>query len=172
MEILPEIIKNAINNCDVKELSRECAKSKDVYFLGRGLDYALALEGSLKLKEVSYLSGSGYPAGELKHGTLALIDGGALCIFIMCDERLLKKTSSAVYEVLARGGRAAVITTLKEAYDEFCGRAKVILLPECPALLAPPVAAAALHSLAYETAIYLGRNPDKPRNLAKSVTVE
>ena len=172
MEILPEIIKNAINNCDVKELSRECAKSKDVYFLGRGLDYALALEGSLKLKEVSYLSGSGYPAGELKHGTLALIDGGALCIFIMCDERLLKKTSSAVYEVLARGGRAAVITTLKEAYDEFCGRAKVILLPECPALLSPPVAAAALHSLAYETAIYLGRNPDKPRNLAKSVTVE
>ncbi len=169
---LPDIIKRTIEGLDMRGLAAECAKSSGVYFLGRGADYAVALEGSLKLKEVSYLPSSGYPAGELKHGPLALIDGDALCIFIVCDGELAAKTSSAVYEVMARGAKAAVITCIDEVAEQFKGRAKVTLLPKCPDYLAPPVAAAALHILAYETAILLGRNPDRPRNLAKSVTVE
>lgn len=172
IERAPQLILDTLDKIDIYALAEMCARSRGVYFLGRGIDYAVALEGSLKLKEVSYLPGAGYPSGELKHGTLALIDGGTLSAFIICDPALAAKSAGAVEQVLSRGGMVAVITNLPEVQSQFSGRAEVITLPACSKYLSPLVSAAALQYLAYRTAVTLGRDPDKPRNLAKSVTVE
>lgn len=168
----PELILETLQNIDIYALAEMCARARGVYFLGRGIDYAVALEGSLKLKEVSYLAGGGYPAGELKHGTLALIDSGTLSAFIINDPAIASKGANAVEQTLSRGGMVAVITSLSEVQVQFAGRAEVIRLPECGKYLSPLVSAAALLYLAYRTAVTLDRDPDKPRNLAKSVTVE
>lgn len=172
IERAPALILNTLQQIDIYALAEMCANSRGVYFLGRDIDYAVALEGSLKLKEVSYLAGGGYPASELKHGTLALIDEKTVSIFIITDETLAAKSSGAVEQVLARRGKAAVITNISSVRKEFKGRAEIISLPECDKFLSPLVSAAALQLLAYRTAVILGRDPDKPRNLAKSVTVE
>lgn len=172
VEKAPDLILNALQQVDIYTLAEMCANSRGVYFLGRDIDYAVALEGSLKLKEVSYLPGSGYPAGELKHGTLALIDEKTLSIFIITDEKLAAKSSGAVEQVLARRGKAAILTNIADVRNEFKNRAEIIPLPECDKFLSPLVSAAALQLLAYRTAVIMGRDPDKPRNLAKSVTVE
>ena len=164
--------KNICQNLNISTVAHICAQSKGVYFIGRDLDYAVALEGSLKLKEVTYIASEGYPAGELKHGTLALIDGNTLTVVIITDGALAGKCANAVNEVVTRGGKAAVITNIKSAAEELKGQAEIILLPECEKYLSPLLAAVAVQMLAYETAVILGRNPDKPRNLAKSVTVE
>lgn len=168
----PELILQTLQDIDIYALAEMCARARSVYFLGRGIDYAVALEGSLKLKEVSYLSGGGYPAGELKHGTLALIDSGTLSAFIINDPAIAAKGANAVEQTLSRGGMVAVITGLPDVQAQFAGRAEVIKLPECGKYLSPFVSAAALQYLAYRTAVTLDRDPDKPRNLAKSVTVE
>lgn len=172
LENAPSLILKTLDCIDIYALADMCAHCRGVYFMGRGIDYAVALEGSLKLKEVSYLPGGGYPASELKHGTLALIDGGTLSVFIICDETLYKKSAAAVEQVLSRGGKAALITTLPQAETEFCGRAEVIKLPPCGKYVSPLLSAAVLQFLAYRTAVISGKDPDKPRNLAKSVTVE
>lgn len=172
LEKMPTHILKTLESIDIYALADMCAQSKGVYFLGRDIDFAVALEGSLKLKEVSYIPGAGYAASELKHGTLALIDGGTLSVFIICDDRLSKKCASAVEQVLSRGGKVAVISNMGAVQSEFAGRAEIIKLPECDRLLSPLVSAAALQFLAYRTAVVLGCDPDKPRNLAKSVTVE
>ena len=164
--------KNICQNLNISTVAHICAQSKGVYFIGRDLDYAVALEGSLKLKEVTYIASEGYPAGELKHGTLALIDGNTLTVVIITDGALAGKCANAVNEVVTRGGKAAVITNIKSAAEELKGQAEIILLPECEKYLSPLLSAVAVQMLAYETAVILGRNPDKPRNLAKSVTVE
>ncbi len=169
---LPEICKSVADGADVYALSRLCAFSKGVYFLGRGLDYAVALEASLKLKEVSYIPSEGYPAGELKHGTLALIDNATVSVFIATDKNLTDKYKNSVEQVISRGGIAAIITDIDELETGFKGRAHIIKLPCCRGHLSPLVTATAVQLLAYETAVSLGLNPDKPRNLAKSVTVE
>ena len=163
----------AITDCRVEDVSRACASSSGVYFIGRGMDYPVALEGSLKLKEVSYVPGEGYPAGELKHGTIALIDGGTLTVAVITDKTLGEKTASAVEQICSRGGRAAVVCfkgcaplSLKERAEFF------IEVPACSAFLSPVVSVIPLQLIAYRTAVILGRDPDKPRNLAKSVTVE
>ncbi len=153
-------------------LANMCALSHGVYFLGRDIDYAVALEGSLKLKEVSYIHSEGYPAGELKHGTLALIDGDTVAVALIFDGGLAEKSCNAVEQVLSRGGRAAVITNVDSVKKRFAGRAQVIGLCACDKFLSPVLSAVAVQKLAYETAAILGRDPDKPRNLAKSVTVE
>jgi glucosamine--fructose-6-phosphate aminotransferase (isomerizing) len=144
-----------------------------VLFLGREIDYAVAVEGSLKLKEVSYIFSDAYPAGELKHGTLALIDENTLCIVVICVKDLAEKSLNAVEEILSRKGKVAVITSFSFVEKEVEGRADyVFLLPKTSEKVSPFLSATALQYIAYFCAVELGLNPDKPRNLAKSVTVE
>lgn len=174
-ELLPvaEKVKKVISDGEyVSAIAKLCAESSAVFFLGRGIDYDVAVEGSLKLKEVSYVFSDGYPAGELKHGTLALVDERALAVVLICDERLAEKCENAVEQVLSRRGRAAVITTLAEVKERLKDRAEVWLLPYVPPRLSPFLTATALQLIAYRTAVARGKDPDKPRNLAKSVTVE
>lgn len=161
-----------LESLDIRPLAHICASSSGVYFMGRDLDYAVALEGSLKLKEVSYVAGEGYPSGELKHGTLALIDINTTSVFIITDAELAGKSENAVEQVLSRGGKVAVITNVQEVKERLSGKMPVISLPECDKYLSPLLSAVAVQLLAYRTAVILKRDPDKPRNLAKSVTVE
>ena len=170
---IAELCGKVIENIDASSLAHLCSRSRGVYFLGRDLDYAVALEGSLKLKEISYVPGEGYPAGELKHGTLALIDENTVSVFLITDERLAGKCANAVEQVVSRGGRAAVITNVNGVPEKLPECVEhIILLPECEPYLAPFLTAVAVQTLAYRTAVILNRDPDKPRNLAKSVTVE
>ena len=154
------------------KFAKLCADSRAVFFLGRGSDYSAAVEASLKLKEVSYIFSDAYPAGELKHGTLALIDESTLSVFIICERAVAEKCINAVEQVLSRKGKAVVITCLEEVESELKDKAEVWRIPSAEPCLTPVVSAVALQLVAYYTAVKLGRNPDKPRNLAKSVTVE
>jgi glucosamine--fructose-6-phosphate aminotransferase (isomerizing) len=157
----------------LKRIARACANSRAVFFLGRGEDYAVAVEGSLKLKEVSYIFSDAYPAGELKHGTLALIDDSTLSIIIICNERVAEKSLNAAEEILSRKGKVAIITTLPYIAKSFESKIEnIMVLPSCDSELNTLTSSAALQLVAYYCALELGRNPDKPRNLAKSVTVE
>ena len=169
----PALCEDALSRSQkVKEWARVLCQKKSVYFIGRGADYAVAIEGSLKLKEVSYLASEGYPAGELKHGTLALVGEDAPVVALLSDERLAEKTMNAVYEVRSRGARVFLITTLPSCAEGVLPEEDVLLLPACEAVFSPLCTAVPLQLLAYETAVLLGHDPDKPRNLAKSVTVE
>lgn len=155
-----------------EQLAEMCALSEAVFFLGRGIDYAVAVEASLKLKEISYIFSDGYPAGELKHGTLALVDEYTLSVFVICDEALAEKCLNAASQVASRKGKVAVITSVDGVAEKLGEGAAVWKIPDCPVNLSPFLSAVALQLVAYHTAIILGRDPDKPRNLAKSVTVE
>ena len=169
----PALCEDALSRSEkVKDWARALCQKKSVYFIGRGADYAAAIEGSLKLKEVSYLASEGYPAGELKHGTLALVGEDAPVFALLSDERLAEKTMNAVYEVRSRGARVFLITTLPSCAEGVLPEEDVLLLPACEAVYSPLCTAVPLQLLAYETAVLLGHDPDKPRNLAKSVTVE
>lgn len=172
IKTLPALITLTLESLDMRSLAHICASSSGVYFLGRDLDYAVALEGSLKLKEISYVPGEGYPSGELKHGTLALIDVATTSVVIITDEGLAGKSENAVEQVLSRGGKVAVITNVKEVKERFSGKLPLTYLPECDKYLSPLLSAVAVQLLAYKAAAVLGREIDKPRNLAKSVTVE
>lgn len=154
------------------KIAEECAESSAVFFLGRGADYAVAVEASLKLKEISYIFSDGYPAGELKHGTLALVDENTLSVIIICDGKLAEKCGNAASQVASRKGKVAVITCIDGVAEKLKDSATVWKIPECTAELSSFVSAVALQLVAYKTAVILGRDPDKPRNLAKSVTVE
>ncbi len=169
---MPALCEKTLASVNTYSIANMCAGASGVYFLGRDVDYAVALEGSLKLKEVSYVPGEGYPAGELKHGTLALIDGKTVCVALVFDKNLAKKCENAVEQVLSRGGRAVVITNVDGVCASLKDRVRIISLPDCDKFLSPLISAVAVQKLAYETAAVLGRDPDKPRNLAKSVTVE
>ena len=145
--------------------------ARSVFFLGRGADYFAALEGSLKLKEISYLPSEGYPAGELKHGTLALVDGRTPVVAIVTDPALADKTMNAVHEVYARGAAVFLITSVPACLS--CAEVTAsVLLPKCEPAYSPMLTSLPLQLLAYYVAIARGNDPDKPRNLAKSVTVE
>lgn len=154
------------------KIAEECAQSSAVFFLGRGIDYAVAVEASLKLKEVSYVFSDGYPAGELKHGTLALIDENTLSVIIICEDSLAEKCENAASQVASRKGKVAVITCLDGVAEKLEKVSTVWKIPAYPPMLSPFVSAVAAQLIAYRTAIKLNRDPDKPRNLAKSVTVE
>ncbi|MDE5667297.1 MAG: glutamine--fructose-6-phosphate transaminase (isomerizing), partial [Clostridia bacterium] len=167
----PALISATLESLDMRSLAHICGSSSGVYFLGRDLDYAVALEGSLKLKEISYVPGEGYPAGELKHGTLALIDVNTTSVVIITDKELAEKSENAIEQVLSRGGKVAVITNVDGVRERFSDLPTVVL-PECDKYLSPLLAAVAVQLLAYKAAAVLGREIDKPRNLAKSVTVE
>ena len=169
----PALCEDALSRSEkVKEWARALCQKKSVYFIGRGADYAAAIEGSLKLKEVSYLASEGYPAGELKHGTLALVGEDAPVVALLSDARLAEKTMNAVHEVRSRGARVFLITTLPSCAEGVLPEEDVLLLSACEAVFSPLCTVVPLQLLAYETAVLLGHDPDKPRNLAKSVTVE
>lgn len=170
--LLPGKIRQVIENKDkIKALSSFFSGRGDGYFIGRGTDYAAALEGSLKMKEISYVHTEAYPAGELKHGTISLIEKGTPVVALCCDENLFKKTLSNVKEVKARGANVIVFT--KEKFkSELTDEENVFFLPDVPDLFSGLCEAAALQILSYYTALERGCDIDKPRNLAKSVTVE
>jgi glucosamine--fructose-6-phosphate aminotransferase (isomerizing) len=156
----------------IEALARSLAKSRDVLYLGRGTSYPLALEGALKLKEISYIHAEGYAAGELKHGPIALIDEKTPVIVIAPYDRVFEKTVSNMQEVAARGGRIILITDPKGAAEASVKSMVTLVLPEMPATVAPIVCAIPVQLIAYHTAVMLGTDVDQPRNLAKSVTVE
>jgi len=147
------------------------ADLRDAFIIGRELDYAIALEGSLKMKEISYVHSEAYAAGELKHGTISLITQGTPVVAICTDPELYGKTASSIRETKARGANTLLICldTFKEAQSL---ADHVFYLPSIPCELAFLPAATALQLLAYHTAVIRGCDVDKPRNLAKSVTVE
>ncbi len=156
----------------VRQIARKIAASRSVLFIGRGTNYPLALEGALKLKEVSYIHAEGYAAGELKHGPIALVDKDLPVVVIAPADMNFEKTMSNMQEVIARDGRPILITDRKGASLAPPGPWEKIVLPDVPASAAPLVLALPLQLLAYHTAITLGTDVDQPRNLAKSVTVE
>jgi glutamine---fructose-6-phosphate transaminase (isomerizing) len=156
----------------IEKLARDLAKSQDVLYLGRGTSYPLALEGALKLKEISYIHAEGYAAGELKHGPIALIDETMPVIVIAPYDRVFDKTVSNMEEVAARGGRIILVTDPKGAEHASVQTLATLILPEMAATVTPMVYAIPVQLLAYHTAVIMGTDVDQPRNLAKSVTVE
>ena len=170
-DALASLARETLAGCGaVASWAEAFARSRSVFFLGRGADRFAALEGSLKLKEVSYLPSEGYAAGELKHGTLALVDERTPVVAVACDEALFEKTMNAVHEVRARGAPVYLITPF--AQEAASSGAVVLPVPRCEPVFSPAVSVIPLQLLAWHTAIALGCDPDKPRNLAKSVTVE
>jgi glucosamine--fructose-6-phosphate aminotransferase (isomerizing) len=159
------------NSAVIREFAGEIAAGRSLFYMGRGLDYAVAMEGSLKLKEVSYIHAEAYAAGELKHGTLALIEENVPVVALATQEALFDKMVSNIQEVNARG--ASVLALAMEGLEEVEKVAKsVVYIPKTHPLLAPVLTVIPLQLLAYYTAVARGCDVDKPRNLAKSVTVE
>ena len=156
----------------IEALSREMATYRHALFLGRGFSYPLALEGALKLKEISYIHAEGYAAGELKHGPIALIDETMPVVVIAPHDAVFEKTVSNMQEVAARGGRIILITDESGARAASVKATETIVLPDMPDILTPIAYAVPLQLLAYHTAVHMGTDVDQPRNLAKSVTVE
>ena len=156
----------------IEALGHEMAKARDVLYLGRGVHYPLALEGALKLKEISYIHAEGYAAGEMKHGPIALIDEKVPVIVIAPCDRLFEKTASNMHEVMARGGRVVLISDKRGIAAEGDRTWANIEVPEVDPFIAPMVYAIPIQLLAYHTAVANGTDVDQPRNLAKSVTVE
>jgi len=160
------------DDTQLKRIAGELAEARDVLYLGRGQDFPLALEGALKLKEISYIHAEGYAAGEMKHGPIALIDAAVPVIVIAPGGPLAQKTASNMEEVIARGGRVVLLTSESERSLVSSDAAHVIMVPEVNALTAPMLYALPVQLLAYHTAVMKGTDVDQPRNLAKSVTVE
>jgi glucosamine--fructose-6-phosphate aminotransferase (isomerizing) len=156
----------------IELLARDLAKSRDVLYLGRGTSYPLALEGALKLKEISYIHAEGYAAGELKHGPIALIDETMPVIVIAPYDRVFDKTLSNMQEVAARSGKIVLITDPKGASEANVPLLAKLAVPEMPATVTPLVFAIPVQLIAYHVAAFMGKDVDQPRNLAKSVTVE
>jgi len=156
----------------IEKVARELAHYKHVLYLGRDTNYPLALEGALKLKEISYIHAEGYAAGELKHGPIALIDEEMPVIVIAPHDRIFEKTVSNMQEVAARGGKIILITDKKGAAQATVKTMETIVLPDMPEIIAPIIYALPIQMLAYFTAVFMGTDVDQPRNLAKSVTVE
>ncbi|MBL8581748.1 MAG: glutamine--fructose-6-phosphate transaminase (isomerizing) [Rhizobiaceae bacterium] len=156
----------------IEKVARELAQVRHVLYLGRDTSYPLAMEGALKLKEISYIHAEGYAAGELKHGPIALIDESMPVIVIAPHDRVFEKTVSNMQEVAARGGRIILVTDQKGAKHATVKTMETIVLPDVPELIAPIVYALPIQMLAYFTAVFMGTDVDQPRNLAKSVTVE
>ena len=156
----------------LRELAEEIAKARDVLYLGRGTSYPIALEGALKLKEISYIHAEGYAAGEMKHGPIALIDDGVPVIVIAPTDDLFEKTASNIAEVMARGGRVIFFSDTRGEKRLAGETAVTIALPEVDPFVTPILYAIPVQLLAYHTAVIKGTDVDQPRNLAKSVTVE
>ncbi len=170
---LPGLMAKALElEPEIEKLARELSKARDVLYLGRGTSYPLALEGALKLKEISYIHAEGYPAGELKHGPIALIDEQMPVIVLAPHDGLFEKTASNMQEVAARGGRIILITDAKGAAECGIEPETTIIMPDMDPAFAAIVYALPIQMIAYQTAVFMGKDVDQPRNLAKSVTVE
>ena len=168
----PRLLSQALQLEDsIRVLAQDLARARDVLYLGRGAMFPLALEGALKLKEISYIHAEGYAAGELKHGPIALVDEDTPVIIIAPSDAFFDKTMSNMSEVIARGGKVILITDETGAPHAPEG-ARVIVAPTCDPLIAPLIFAAPIQLLAYHVAVQKGADVDQPRNLAKSVTVE
>lgn len=167
---LPAKIEAMLDETDtIKEFANKVYTEHDMYFLGRGTDYNVAMEGSLKLKEISYIHSEAYASGELKHGPIALIENGITVISILTDPNLVEKSISNIQEVITRGAKTLVVTNQKLANGSFN---YVINIPETNSLISPILSVIPLQLLSYYIAKNKGLDVDKPRNLAKSVTVE
>ena len=169
----PRLIKQTLRlNDQIKRLTFEFSKSKNAFYLGRGTQMPIALEGALKLKEISYIHAEGYAAGELKHGPIALIEDGTPVIVIAPTNSLFEKTISNLQEVASRGGQIILITDEqgKQRADSLSD--KIIVIPGSSDFVSPIIATIVVQLLAYHSAVHLGTDVDQPRNLAKSVTVE
>ena len=172
MNALPDLIeKSLLLEDEIKKIAEDIHKHESVYFIGRGLDFSLAAEGALKLKEISYLHAEALPAGELKHGTLALIDDGVPVIVTGSQSSLIEKTVSNVQEVIARGGNVIGIgDSSAKKLESICDT--FLKLPDAPDTISTILSIIPLQFLAYHVAYKRGESIDQPRNLAKSVTVE
>ncbi|RLA59875.1 MAG: glutamine--fructose-6-phosphate aminotransferase, partial [Gammaproteobacteria bacterium] len=155
----------------IKQLSEAFIPKRHALFLGRGIQYPIAMEGALKLKEISYIHAEAYPAGELKHGPLALVDDDMPVVAVAPNDELLEKLRSNLEEVRSRGGELYVFAD-REANFVNESRVQVLPMPHCPEVIKPIVYTVALQLLSYHVAVQKGTDVDKPRNLAKSVTVE
>ena len=173
LRTLPGLLSQAIKGApEVEAISRKLAEAQDVLFLGRGALFPLALEGALKLKEISYIHAEAYASGELKHGPIALIDKLMPVVVMAPRDALFEKTVSNMQEVMARGGKVLLISDSQGIKEAGAGTWQSITMPKVDALFAPILYAIPAQMLAYYTAISKGTDVDQPRNLAKSVTVE
>ena len=171
--LLPDKIEETLQRGlpDVKKLADEIADRSDMFFIGRQMDFAAATEGSLKMKEISYLNSQAYAAGELKHGTISLIEDGTPVIAVAADEKITDKTVSNICEVKARGALTVAVTT-DALKDRFSQTDRLITVPETNRMFSCSLTVVPLQLLSYYTAKNRGCDIDKPKNLAKSVTVE
>jgi len=170
---IPSLALQALScEASIERLSQSLSKASDALYLGRATNFPLALEGALKLKELSYIHAEGYAAGELKHGPIALIDENMPVFVIAPHDAIYEKTVSNMQEVAARGGRIVLITDARGAGE--CGDAaeNTVVLPDMTDIVAPIIYALPVQLIAYHTAVFMGTDVDQPRNLAKSVTVE
>ncbi len=172
LQTVPDKIEEVLKDKDgVSYIASQLIGTDNLFYIGRGLDYALSMEGSLKLKEISYIHSEAYAAGELKHGPISLVNDGMPVIAVATQRELFDKTISNVKEVKARGARVILITHSSMSVDEDAADF-VIGLPTIDDMLMPMIAAVPLQLIAYYTSVLKGNDVDKPRNLAKSVTVE
>jgi glutamine---fructose-6-phosphate transaminase (isomerizing) len=170
---IPRLMTQALTlEPQIEKIALELGKARDVLYLGRGTSFPIALEGALKLKEISYIHAEGYAAGELKHGPIALIDETMPVIVIAPYDRVFEKTLSNMEEVAARGGRIILVTDAKGAQEAAREQINTLTLPDMATMVTPLVYAVPVQLIAYHTAVALGTDVDQPRNLAKSVTVE
>ncbi|PYE22287.1 glutamine--fructose-6-phosphate transaminase [Rhizobium sp. PP-CC-3A-592] len=171
---MPRIMNSVLNSIrpSIEKVAREFSKCKDVLYIGRGTNFPLALEGALKLKEISYIHAEGYAAGELKHGPIALIDEAMPVVVIAPFDSVFEKTVSNMQEVAARGGRIVLITDEDGAKANKLPTLATIVIPRSHEIIAPMLFSLPIQLIAYHTAVILGADVDQPRNLAKSVTVE
>jgi glucosamine--fructose-6-phosphate aminotransferase (isomerizing) len=173
---LPKQMEHALkSSAAAEEVAVRFSNRSDFLYLGRGINYPIALEGALKLKEISYIHAEGYPAGEMKHGPIALIDSNMPVVTIAPNDHVFEKMLGNIQEVKARGGSVIAVTTeghdtLKSILDP--RNDAIISLPRVPEMLSPIVMVLPLQLLAYHVAVRRGCDVDQPRNLAKSVTVE
>jgi glucosamine--fructose-6-phosphate aminotransferase (isomerizing) len=169
---LPEYVQQTLEmDAAIQKLSEAFIPKHHALFLGRGIQYPVAMEGALKLKEISYIHAEAYPAGELKHGPLALVDDDMPVVAVAPNDELLEKLKSNLEEVRSRGGELFVFADRQAGFTSE-PRVRVMSMPHCPEVLKPIVYTVALQLLSYHVAVQKGTDVDKPRNLAKSVTVE
>ncbi len=169
---IPDCIQKILDDKErIQWFAAKIANSKDVFFIGRGIDYAIGLEGSLKLKEISYIHSEAYAAGELKHGTISLIEDGTLVIGVLCQDGLYEKTVSNMVECKSRGAYLMALATYGK-YDVEDIADFVTYVPKMDPHFIGSLAVVPLQLLGYYVSVARGLDVDKPRNLAKSVTVE
>jgi glucosamine--fructose-6-phosphate aminotransferase (isomerizing) len=170
---LPRLITAALaTEARIAEVAQDMAAARDILYLGRGPIFPVALEGALKLKEISYIHAAGHASGELKHGPIAMVDDNVPVVVLAPKDALFDKTMSNMQEVMARGGRVVLVTDPAGAETAADGAWRILTLPACDPFVAPLLYAIPAQLLAYYAALAKGTDVDQPRNLAKSVTVE